>query len=118
MSLTIILSLTPGGATDVEWTLTADQEAEFLARLDAAPIPGAAPGAGNPRGYAGFIVRGGGGETWTIFRGWIRRGLNTRADERRVLEQWLLDTGADHVPARLHADLTRQITPPSREEPA
>jgi len=28
-----------------------------------------------------------------VYRGWIRGGANAHVDDRRVMEQWLLDTG-------------------------
>jgi hypothetical protein len=113
MSLTVILLLSPNGDDDPTWTLTPDQEAEFHHRLAACPIPPVTVGSGGQHpGYAGLMVRAGDGERWTIFRTWIRGGLNTRTDERRVLEQWLLDTGKDAVPPKLLADLTNHITPP------
>jgi hypothetical protein len=57
-------------------------------------------------------VRDGAGERWVVYRGWIRGGTNARVDDRRVMEQWLLDTGQASVPPKLYNELSRQITPP------
>jgi hypothetical protein len=112
MSIAVTL-LRSSGEPDPTWTLTPEQEQQFLSRLTASPIPAVAVGPpGRRPGYAGIMVRDGAGERWVVYRGWIRGGANTRTDDKRVLEQWLLATGKPVVPAKLHAELTRQITPP------
>jgi len=110
IAVTLLMS---SGEPDPTWHLTPEQEEEFLDRLAAAPVPGVAVGPpGRRAGYAGIMVRDGAGERWVVYRGWIRGGANARTDDRRVLEQWLLDTGRDTVAPKLRTDLTRQITPP------
>ena len=100
------------GDPDPAWTLTPDQEQEFLDRLAAAPTPSVTVGPPSRRaGYGGIMVRDGGGERWVVYRGWIRGGTVSHTDDRRVMEQWLLNTGQSAIPAKLLADLTRQITP-------
>jgi hypothetical protein len=113
MSIAVTL-LMSSGDPDPTWTLTPEQELEFLERLAASPVPSVSVGApGRRAGYAGIMARDGGGERWVVYRGWIRGGVNSRVDDSRVLEQWLLDTGRATVAPRLLTDLTRQITPPA-----
>jgi hypothetical protein len=113
MSIAVTL-LMSSGDPDPTWTLTPEQQREFLERLAASPVPSVSVGPpGRRPGYAGVMVRDGGGERWVVWRGWIRGGVNSRVDDKRVLEQWLLDTGQGTVEPKLRADLTRQITPPA-----
>jgi hypothetical protein len=113
MSIAVTLLLS-SGEPDPTWTLTGEQEQEFLGRLAASPVPAVSVGPpGRRTGYAGIMARDGGGERWVVYRGWIRGGANSRVDEKRVLEQWLLDTGRATIAPRLLSDLTRQITPPA-----
>jgi hypothetical protein len=101
------------GDPDPTWNLTQEQEQQFLEKLAASPVPSVSVGPpGRRAGYAGIMARDGGGERWVVYRGWIRGGTNARVDDKRVLEQWLLDTGRAAVAPKLHTDLTRQITPP------
>jgi hypothetical protein len=44
-------------------------------------------------------------------RGWIRGGPNSRVDDKRVLERWLLETGRDTVAPKLLSEVIRQIAP-------
>jgi hypothetical protein len=113
MTLTVTL-LMSSGDPDPTWHLTSDQTAEFGERLRSAPVQPVvtAPPSRRP-GYAGLMVRSGDGERWVVWRGWVRGGMNTHTDERRVLEQWLLDTGRDVVPPPLRERLTREISPPA-----
>jgi hypothetical protein len=105
--------LSSSGDPDPTWNLTSEQEREFLEILAASPVPSVSVGPpGRRAGYAGIMARDGAGERWVVYRGWIRGGTNSRVDERRVLEQWLLDTGRATVAPKLYTDLTRQITPP------
>ena len=110
ISVTLLLS---SGDPDPTWVLTPEREQEFLDRLAASPVPNTSVGPPSRRaGYAGIMVRDGGGERWVVYRGWIRGGTVARVDDRRALEQWLLDTGEGSVPPQLLSQLTRQITPP------
>jgi hypothetical protein len=112
MSIAVTL-LMSSGDPDPTWTLTPEQEQQFLDKLAASPVPSVSVGPpGRRAGYAGIMARDGGGERWVVYRGWIRGGTNARVDDKRVLEQWLLDSGRASVAPKLHADLTRQITPP------
>jgi hypothetical protein len=111
IAVTLLMS---SGEPDPTWTLTPDQEQEFLDRLAASPVPAVSVGPpGRRAGYAGIMARDGAGERWVVYRGWIRGGLNSHVDDKRVLEQWLLDTGRAAVAPKLLAELTRQITPPT-----
>ncbi len=111
MTITVTL-LMSSGDPDPTWTLTPEQEQEFLDRLGDAQMPSVTVGPPSRRaGYGGVMVRDGGGERWVVYRGWIRGGVVTKSDHKRVMEQWLLDTGHAAIPAKLLADLTRQITP-------
>ena len=110
IAVTLLIS---SGDPDPTWKLTPEQEHEFLQKLAASPVPSVSVGPpGRRAGYAGIMARDGAGERWVVYRGWIRGGPNARVDDKRVLEQWLLDTGRATVAPKLHADLTRQITPP------
>jgi hypothetical protein len=110
IAVTLLMS---SGDPDPIWALTPEQEREFLARLAASPVPSVTVGPpGRRAGYAGIMARDGGGERWVVYRGWIRGGPNSRVDDKRVLEQWLLDTGRDTIVPTLLSELTRQITPP------
>ena len=109
-TVTLLMS---SGDPDPTWTLDEAQAEAFIARVAASDPSNTVHNPPTRRpGYAGIMVRTGGGERWVVFRGWIY-GAIPRVDERRVLEQWLLDTGAGTVPSKLAADLTRQITPPA-----
>jgi hypothetical protein len=113
MSIAVTL-LMSSGDPDSTWTLTPEQQQTFLEKLATSPVPGMDVGPpGRRAGYAGIMARDGGGERWVVYRGWIRGGANTRVDDKRVLEQWLLDTGRDAVAPKLLSELTRQITPPA-----
>lgn len=108
----VVTALMSAGEPDPTWTLMPDQEQEFLEKLAASPVPSVSVGPpGRRAGYAGIMARDGGGERWVIYRGWIRGGSNTRVDDKRVLEQWLLDTGRHIITPKLFAELSRQITP-------
>jgi hypothetical protein len=110
IAVTVLLS---SGDPDPTWNLTPEQEREFLDILAASPVPSVSVGPpGRRAGYGGIMARDGAGERWVVYRGWIRGGVNSRVDDGRVLEQWLLDTGRATVAPKLYADLTRQITPP------
>jgi hypothetical protein len=110
IAVTLLMS---SGDPDPTWNLTPEQEQTFLEKLVASPVPSVSVGPpGRRAGYAGIMARDGDGERWVVYRGWIRGGPNSRVDDKRVLEQWLLDTGRATVAPKLHADLTRQITPP------
>jgi hypothetical protein len=110
VGVTLLIS---SGEPDPTWTLAPEQQHEFLEKLAASPVPGVAVGPpGRRAGYAGIMARDGGGERWVIYRGWIRGGTNTRVDDKRVLEQWLLGTGRSTITPKLFAELSRQITPP------
>ena len=109
IAVTLLIS---SGEPDPTWTLTPDQEQEFLGRLAASPVPAVSVGPpGRRAGYAGIMAREGGGERWVVYRGWIRGGTNSRVDDRRLLEQWLLRTGRAAIAPKLLSELTRQITP-------
>jgi hypothetical protein len=109
IAVTLLLS---SGEPDPTWNLTPEQEGEFLERLSISPVPSVTVGPPSYRpGYAGIMARDGAGERWAVYRGWIRGGAVTRVDDRRVLEQWLLDTGRTVIAPKVTADLTRQITP-------
>ena len=111
IAVTLLMS---SGEPDPTWNLTPTQEHEFLGRLATSPVPSVSVGLPARRtGYAGIMARDGGGERWVVYRGWIRGGPNSRVDEKRVLEQWLLDTGVTTIPPKVLAELTRQITPPA-----
>jgi hypothetical protein len=111
IAVTLLLS---SGDPDPTWTLTPEQEQEFLDRLSASPVPSVSVGPPSRRaGYAGIMARNGGGERWVVHRGWIRGGTVSPVDDRRVLEQWLLDTGHAAIAPKLLTELTRQITPPA-----
>jgi hypothetical protein len=111
MSIVVTL-LISAGEPDPTWTLTPDQEREFLEKLGASPVPGVSVGPpGRRAGYVGIMARDGGGERWVVYRGWIRGGVNSRVDDQRVLEQWLLETGRNIITPKLFAELSRQITP-------
>ena len=110
IAVTLLMS---SGDPDPTWHLTPEQEREFLEKLAASPVPSVTVGPpGRRAGYAGIMARDGAGERWVVYRGWIRGGPNSRVDDRRVLEQWLLDSGQEFVTPKLYADLSRQITPP------
>jgi len=107
IAVTLLMS---SGDPDPTWTLTSDQEVDFLDRLAAAPVPNTAPGPASRRpGYAGIMARDGAGERWVAYRGWIRGGANAHVDDGRVLERWLLTTGQAAITAKLFDELTRQI---------
>src|SRR4249919_3318328 len=109
IAVTLLMS---SGDPDPTWNLTPEQEREFLEKLTASPVPSVSVGPPSRRaGYAGIMARDGGGERWVVYRGWIRGGPNSRVDNGRVLEQWLLETGRGTVAPKQHADLTRKITP-------
>ena len=75
MTITVTL-LMSSGDPDPTWTLTPEQEHEFLDRLGDARCP-ASPSA-RPRAgpaMAAIMVRDGGGERWVVYRGWIRGGV-------------------------------------------
>jgi hypothetical protein len=109
IAVTLLIS---SGDPDPTWSLTPEQEQEFLTRLAASPVPSVSVGPpGRRDGYAGIMARDGGGERWVVYRGWIRGGTNSRVDDKRILEQWLLDTGRAAVAPELLAELTRQVTP-------
>jgi hypothetical protein len=111
IAITLLLS---SGDPDPTWVLTREQEVEFLGRLAASPVPAVSVGPpGRRAGYGGIMARDGGGERWVVFRGWIHGGANSRVDDKRVLEQWLLNTGRATIAPKLLSDLTRQITPPA-----
>jgi hypothetical protein len=111
IAVTLLMS---SGDPDPTWTLTPDQEVDFLDLLGAAPLPSVSVGPPSRRpGYGGMMVRDGSGERWVVYRGWIRGGSNLHVDDKRVVEQWLLDTGRSSVGEKLMAELTRQITPSS-----
>jgi hypothetical protein len=113
MSIAVTL-LISSGDPDPTWTLTSEQEQTFLEKLASSPVPGVSVGPpGRRAGYAGIMARDGGGERWVVYRGWIRGGANSRVDDKRVLEQWLLDTGRATIAPKLLSELTRQITPPA-----
>jgi hypothetical protein len=108
----IVTLLISAGEPDPTWTLTPDEEQEFMARLAASPVPSVSVGPpGRRAGYAGMMARDGGGERWVVYRGWIRGGPNSRVDDKRVLEQWLLETGRNTIAPKLFAELSGQITP-------
>ena len=110
ISVTLLIS---SGDPDPAWHLTPDQEEGFRRRLQAAPVPSVTVGPAPARkGYAGIMVRTGDGERWVVYRGWVRGGMTSHIDDGRVLEQWLLDTGAAVVPPKLLKDLTQVISPP------
>ncbi len=81
--MTIVVTLLiSAGEPDPTWTLTPDQEQEFLAKLAGSPVPTVAVGPpGRRAGYAGIMARDGGGERWVVYRGWIRGG--TQFSRRR-----------------------------------
>lgn len=111
IAVTLLLS---SGDPDPTWTLTPEQEREFLDQFTASPVPSVTVGPPSRRaGYAGIMARDGGGERWVVHRGWIRGGTVSRVDDRRILEQWLLDTGRTTIAPKLLTELTRQITPPA-----
>ena len=111
IAVTVLMS---SGEPDPTWTLTPDQEQVFLEKLAAAPIPPTPVGPpGRRPGYSGIMVRSGDGERWVVYRGWIRGGTNARADDKRVIERWLVDTGSSTVAPKLLAELIKQITPPA-----
>jgi hypothetical protein len=108
----VVTLLISAGEPDPTWALTPDQEQEFLAKLAASPVPSVSVGPpGRRAGYAGIMARDGAGERWVVYRGWIRGGPNSRVDDKRVLEQWLLDTGRTTIMPKLYSELSRQITP-------
>ena len=111
IAVTLLIS---AGEPDPTWTLTPDQEQEFLEKLTASPVPSVSVGPpGRRAGYAGIMARDGAGERWVVYRGWIRGGANSRVDDKRVLEQWLLETGRDTLTPKVFSELSRQITPPA-----
>jgi hypothetical protein len=111
IAVTLLMS---SGEPDPTWTLTPAQEQTFYDRLAASPVPSVSVGPpGRRAGYAGIMARDGAGERWVVYRGWIRGGVNSRVDDKRVLELWLLNTGQATVAPKLMADLTKQITPPA-----
>ena len=104
--------LISAGEPDPTWPLTPVQEREFLEKLAASPVPSVSVGLpGRRAGYAGIMARDGAGERWVVYRGWIRGGANSRVDVKRVLEQWLLETGRNTITPKLFSELSRQITP-------
>jgi hypothetical protein len=111
IAVTLLMS---SGDPDPAWTLTPEQEQTFLDKLTASPVPAVAVGPpGRRPGYAGIMARDGGGERWVVYRGWIRGGANSRVDDKRALERWLLNTGQATVPPKLMAELMKQMTPPA-----
>ncbi len=61
MSIAVTL-LMSSGDPDPHWTLTPEQEQEFLNRLAASPVPSVVVGPpGRRAGYAGITVRDGAG---------------------------------------------------------
>jgi hypothetical protein len=110
----VVTLLISAGEPDPTWTLTPDQEQDFLSKLAASPVPAVSVGPpGRRAGYAGLMARDGSGERWVVYRGWIRGGANSRVDDRRVLEHWLLETGHHAVTPKLFSELSRQIAPPA-----
>ena len=110
IAVTLLMS---SGDPDPTWTLTPEQEQEFLDRIEASPVPSVS-GSALPdaaRGYAGIMARDGGGERWVVYRGWIRGGANSRTDDRRVLERWLLKTGQATITPKLFAELSKADHP-------
>jgi hypothetical protein len=111
MTLTVTL-LISSGDPDPTWTLTPEQEQAFMDKLADSPLPSTSVGSPSRRpGYAGIMVRDGGGERWVVYRGWIRGGTLSRVDDKRVLERWLLDSGQAAIAPKVFADLTKQLTP-------
>lgn len=111
IAVTLLMS---SGDPDPTWHLTPEEERGFFDRLTASAVPNTIVGPPSHRaGYAGIMARAGDGERWVVYRGWIRGGLNARVDDKRVLEQWLLDTGRATIAPKLFSELTRQITPPA-----
>jgi hypothetical protein len=111
IAVTLLMS---SGEPDPTWTLTPEQEQTFYDKLAASPVPSVSVGPpGRRAGYAGIMARDGAGERWVVYRGWIRGGVNSRVDDKRVLELWLLNTGQATVAPKLMAELTKQITPPA-----
>jgi hypothetical protein len=110
----VVTLLISAGEPDPTWPLTPVQEREFLEKLAASPVPGVSVGPpGRRDGYGGIMARDGAGERWVVYRGWIRGGPNSRVDDKRVLEQWLLETGRNTIAPKLFSELSRQITPPA-----
>jgi hypothetical protein len=110
----VVTLLISAGEPDPTWTLTLEQEREFLEKLAASPVPAVSVGPpGRRTGYAGIMVRDGGGERWVAYRGWVRGGPNSRVDDKRIVEQWLLETGRNTITPKLFSELSRQITPPA-----
>jgi hypothetical protein len=109
IAVTLLMS---SGDPDPTWSLTPDEEQTFLDLLAAAPMPSTSVGPPSRRaGYGGMMVRDGAGERWVVFRGWIRGGSVSRTDDKRVVEQWLLNTGRATVAPKLLSSLTQQISP-------
>jgi hypothetical protein len=103
------------GRPNPEWTLTANEEAEFIRRLASAPIKVTrAPFLEEPLGYRGFRVRTAHvGRTPTelrVYNGWITDRGQTREDVGRGMERWLLDTGLATIGPDLAKHLAIEIS--------
>ena len=110
ITVTVLMS---SGDPDPSWVLNHEEEQDFSRRLAASPVPNTSVAAPSRRpGYAGIMARDGGGERWVVHRGWIRGGVVSRVDDRRVLEQWLLATGRATLSPKLTTELTLLIAPP------
>lgn len=113
MAIKVMLDALSGLPNPV-WTLDAQQEQEFWARLETlAPVQ--APDAierPNLLGYRGFSLQATGpapAKTITIYGGTVWQGSASLRDAGRALEKWLLKTAPASVNPMLISQINQEL---------